>query len=317
MSNKKGKCSYCKSENSILIKPEALSDYFNSLFEIYDNEDVGKYLNDLIQEDWGIFSDLKPGQQKKLLIAIFQDEELHRKRFSPRFLSNNEIIDQWLSFTEELKHKNRFLPEGAPKLDLFVKFGPLLGVIIEKETKFYRARINEDNKVFKLKEMKKPPLNKASNGRANPVGISYLYVASTAETAIAEVRGHKGELVTVLDFANKKNLELFDLRDPKNTISPFEWLDGIEFVYNHMKYLALLGDELAKPVIPSKASLDYLSSQYLCEMIKKIGYHGIIYKSSISDGNNYVIFDDRRLRPGLLKQYRITEMSYKSEIIKT
>ena len=110
-------------------------------------------------------------------------------------------------------------------------------------------------------------------------------------------------------------MALFDLRDPKNTISPFEWLDEIEFVYNHMPYLALLGDELAKPVIPSKANLDYLSSQYLCEMIKKIGFHGIIYKSSISDGHNFVIFTDSRLKPGSMNQYRITEMSYKSELV--
>jgi len=317
LSQKNGKCSFCKSGNVALIKPEILSDYFNSFFEIYEEVDDGQSLNYLIQNDWALFAFSKPSLQAKLLSAILQDSDLPKKKFAPRFIKNDTIIDEWFTFTEELKHKNRFLPDGAPKMDLFVKFGPLLGVNIKKGTQiFYRARINDEGRQFLLKEMKKPPQKKSLNGRANPIGISYLYVASTPETAIAEVRGHKGESVTVLDFTATKDLTLFDLRDPKNTISPFEWLDEIEFVYNHMPYLTLLGDELAKPVIPSKAHLDYLSSQYLCEMIKKIGFHGIIYKSSISDGHNYVIFTDNRLKHGTMNQYRITEMSYKSELIK-
>ena len=110
-------------------------------------------------------------------------------------------------------------------------------------------------------------------------------------------------------------LNCFDLREPKNTISPFEWIDEIEFIYTHMPYLTLLENELSMPVIPSKANLAYLSSQYLCEMIKQIGYHGIIYKSSIADGNNYVIFADNRLSTGQVRQYRITEMKFKAELL--
>ncbi len=108
---------------------------------------------------------------------------------------------------------------------------------------------------------------------------------------------------------------MFDLREPKNTISPFEWIDEIEFIYKHMPYLDLLGNELSKPIIPSKANLEYLSSQYLCEMIKQIGYHGIIYKSSIAEGNNYVIFVDGRLRPSKMREYRITDMKFETALV--
>ncbi len=197
-----------------------------------------------------------------------------------------------------------------------IEFGLLLGVIYKKGVhRFFRARINNEEKPFKLKDLKKPPAIKVLNGRANPLGIPYLYVASTTDTAIAEVRGHKGEFVTVLEFNNKRDLELFDLRDPRNTISPFELPDLIEFIYKHMPYLVLLGDELSKPIIPRKANLEYLSSQYFCEVIKQIGFHGIIYKSSISNGNNYVIFSDNRLGTGAMHHYKITEMSFKSELV--
>ncbi len=316
MSNKKGICSFCKAKNVTLISPAALTDYFDPLLEIYKEDINGQSLNELIQNDWAIFASPQKNHQKKLLGAIAQNPNLSKIKFVPKYPQDNVNIEKWHLFTEELKHKNRFIPKGAPEKEFFDSFGPLLGMTIEKGAqKFYRARINEENKHFKLKEMKKPPAKKVQNGRANPLGIPYLYVASTAETAIEEVRGHKGETVTVLEFNVKRKLELFDLRDPKNTISPFDFLDEIEFIYAHMPYLALLGNELSKPVIPMKANLEYLSSQYLCEMIKQIGYHGIVYKSAIADGNNYVIFADYKLSPGSLHQYRITEMKFKTKLL--
>ena len=75
-----------------------------------------------------------------------------------------------------------------------------------------------------------------------------------------------------------------------------------------MPFLTLLGKELSKPIIPREANLEYLSSQYLCELIKQIGFHGIIYKSSVSAGNNYVIFNDEKLEATEIFQYEITDI---------
>jgi len=80
-----------------------------------------------------------------------------------------------------------------------------------------------------------------------------------------------------------------------------------------MPFLTLLGNELSKPIIPREANLEYLPSQYLCELLKDIGFNGIIYKSSISDGNNYVIFDDKRLKAVSTYQYQIVDVTTKSE----
>lgn len=316
LSNKKGPCSFCNAKNVTLIPPEALRDYFDPLLGIYKKGANGQPLNILLQDDWAIFALPKKHLQQKLLAAITQNSTIQKDKFTPIYAKSDENIKKWHSFTEELKYKNRFIPKEAPEKKVIIEFGQFLGVIIEKGAqKFYRARINEDDKKFKLKEIKKPPPTKVQNGRANPIGIPYLYVASTAETAIAEVRGHKGETVSVIVFDAKRKLDLYDLREPKNTISPFEWTEEIEFIYTHIPYLILLENELSKPVIPSKANLEYLSSQYLCEMIKQSGYHGIIYKSSIADGNNYVIFADNRLTTDQIRQYRITEMKFKAELL--
>ena len=117
------------------------------------------------------------------------------------------------------------------------------------------------------------------------------------------------------EFEIINRLELADLRDPRSTISPFE-LSGendLEMIYKNIPFLSLLGNELSKPIIPRDANLEYLSSQYLCELLKQIGFHGIIYRSSVSEGNNYVIFNDEKLRPVRTFQYRITDIKTSSE----
>ena len=148
------------------------------------------------------------------------------------------------------------------------------------------------------------------------IGIPYLYVASTVETAISEIRGHKGEKITIAEFKIIDDLELADLRNPKSTISPFELNDDLELIYKNLSFLTLLGKELSKPIIPREANLEYLSSQYLCEMLKHIGFHGIIYKSSVDDGDNYVVFDDTKLEAVKTFQYEITDIVTKSKKIK-
>ena len=313
ISNEKGKCTCCKTKNVTLISPQVLTDYFEALLEIYEKDNNGKSLNELIQEDWQIFSILNKTIQRKLIIAILQFDLKSNIKFKRVKYRDDIIVERWHLFTKELKYENRFIPQYGPNKDLFIEFGRFLGVVVKKQSqKMYRARICKEGTQYKIRDLRKPPANLVLNGRANPVGIPYLYIASTQKTAIAEIRGHKGEKVSVLEFEIKNDLNLFDLRNPRHTISPFEQIDDIEFIYRYMPYLELLENELSKPIIPKKANLDYLVSQYLCELIKQMNYHGIIYKSSIDSGNNYVIFNDNRLKALQIKEFTITEMKFET-----
>lgn len=319
VSNKKGKCSFCKTNNATLIKPDVLFDRFETLLNLYETDRNGVAINELIQNDWNVFAITVKRIQQKLLKAISCNKDLFKVKYKPVFLKDKKNVKQWEKFREELKHRNRFFPNNAPDRSHLEPFGKYIGLILNKGSqKFYRARINITDKPYPLSKMRKPPEKKATNGRANPIGIPYLYVASTIETAISEVRGYKGEIVTVAEFQMKSNLELADLRDPKNTISPFELNDEdeLELIYKNMPYLTLLGNELSKPIIPREANLEYLPSQYLCELLKHIGFHGIIYKSSVADGNNYVIFADNKIKAITTFQYRITDTKIESKEIK-
>lgn len=318
VSNKKGRCCFCKNKNSTLIKPEELYDRFEPLLGLYEKDKKGDPIIKLIQRDWNIFTFSKNDIQARLLREISGNPNLNRNRYRPKYLKDRENVEQWENFREELKHKNRFFPINAPGKAHLEPFGKHLGVILHPSPgthKFYRARVNSTNKPYPISKMRKPPEKLATSGRANPYGIPYLYVASTIETAISEIRGHKGEMVTVAEFQLKHKIELIDLRDPINTISPFELNDEyeIELLYKNMPFLTLLGNEISKPVIPREANLEYLPSQYLCELLKHIGYHGIVFKSSISDGNNYVIFNDKRLKGIATYNYKITDVTIKSE----
>lgn len=319
ISNKKGKCSFCKTDNVTLIKPGELFDQFEPLLDLYEKDRNGVALNELIQTDWNVFAITANQIQQKLLKVISRNSNLFKVKYKPVFSKEQKNVEQWENFREELKHRNRFFPNNALDKSDLEPFGKVIGVILNKGSqKFYRARINTSNKPFKISKMGKPSKNLVLNGRANPIGITYLYVASSIDTAIAEVRGHKGEVVTIAEFQMKSNLELADLRDPKSTISPFELNEEneLELIYKNMPFLTLLGNELSKPIIPRVANLEYLSSQYLCELLKHIGFHGIIYKSSISDGNNYVIFDDKKLKAITTHQYQITYITIKSKKLK-
>ena len=238
---------------------------------------------------------------------------LYPMNFEEFLLANNRKL--WEIFREELKHRNRFFPNQAPTIEVFEPLGKFIGVKIKIGTqKFFRARINSGETPINISEMGKPPQKIVTNGRANPIGIPYLYLASKIDTAIAEIRGYKGEVVTIAEFIIKDDLELADLRNIKNTISPFELDDNeIEIAYKNMLFLDFLGKELSKPIIPREANLEYLPSQYLSELLKYIGFHGIIYRSSVSDGDNFVIFDDKRVEAIETFQYEITEVLTKSK----
>jgi hypothetical protein len=312
-----GKCSFCNSNDVSLVKTSSLLNFFEPLLDMYLEDKKGKLIDQLIQSDWDVFSLEDLLIRQKLLTNITNNDKLFTVRYIPAQSKEKKNILQWEIFREELKHKNRFFPNDAPKIETLEPFGKYLGKKIEKGAEFfYRARINLETESIDISRMGKPPEKKTSNGRANPIGIPYLYVASSIDTAIAEVRGYKGEFTTIAEFEMNNELELADLRNPKSTISPFELdEDELELIYKNLPFLELLGKELTKPIIPREANLEYLPSQYLSELLKHIGFHGIIYKSSVSQGNNYVIFDDYRLKITETFQYEITDVLTKSRKI--
>ena len=130
-------------------------------------------------------------------------------------------------------------------------------------------------------------------------------------TAVSEIRPHTGEVADVADFTVPNDFVAVDLRHPRKLVSPFLLADedDIGLMRLDIAFLERLGEELTRPVQSQGAAIDYVPSQYLCEFIKKCGYDGVVYRSSVSDGINLALFDPSKAIGGKVEEYRVSRVS--------
>lgn len=292
-----GDCGYCGTKATTTIDPSSLSQWFEMVLDCYVPDSEGKSLAASLAEDWRLFDHpvMDEAHAKELLAEILNDGEIVRHSFVPIDLLVNETPQRWDDLRDEMMHRNRwFLDEPIDLKRLADLLQQLLArgdALMDITDMWHRSRLLSDDEPFPPEEMSAPPAHLAGHGRANPAGIRYLYLGSTAKTAVAEVRPHTGEKVCVATFRVPSILAV-DLRDPRKRASPFilESAEQIAALRAGLPLLERLGEELTKPVQPSSAAFEYIPSQYLCEFIKKLGYHGVIYRSSVSEGVNLALF---------------------------
>lgn len=121
-----------------------------------------------------------------------------------------------------------------------------------------------------------PPTSLTKKGRFNREGESYLYLSTTKETCISELKLDVGQICSVAKFKSTKN------GDYLNFIYDF---DGDEF-FRILKTLFLY------PVHSSNENY-YLFTQIISDVIKELNYRGIFYPSTqlnISSNFNIVGF---------------------------
>jgi hypothetical protein len=315
-----GRCSYCGSENVEVLPPSQLTYWFELLASAYRKDDEGKLLISWFREDWAMFDhpNMDDSRAKDLLAEILDDGEIVQESFSPVGNLGADQLSEWEKFRDALMYHNRFFPKE--RIDLDRLEGLLVPLTLEPEevpSLWYRARLQTGETPLTIAEMGAPPKRIASHGRANPVGIPCLYLGSTKPTAISEIRPHTGEMACVADFRTPSNLKLVDLRNPRKRVSPFllENAEAVGRMRSDIPFLECLGDELTRPVLPQAAAIDYTPSQYLCEFIKKCGYKGVIYRSSVGEGMNLALFDPALAEPGNVTQYRVARVSVNVEVI--
>ena len=330
-----GNCDYCHSEEVYIIDVDELTEEFDRLFkhyestepyeyyhpEIHDNpSDFGDRLIELINEDWNVFSEgvVGTGTDETLLFDILNAN----KKWDPEeYIDPHDLYsritqaftfvhpledweDIWDSFKEEIKHGNRFFPEATN--DVFNKsFDDILELrtVYTENIDLFRARLG----VHSISKMMAPPAEIATAGRANPHGISYLYCAVDEPTCIAEIRPWKGAKVTVAHIKPKKKLKLAALfRQP---ISPFDFESPYE-ILEIEKILSSFIQELSTPVDPDKSEIEYLSTQYITELIKSKGFDGILFDSAMGPGYNVVLFDQNNADINKIHTIEVNDIVY-------
>lgn len=170
--------------------------------------------------------------------------------------------------------------------------------------------------------MSAPPIGKSTEGRANAKGITCLYVAGDADTALHEVRAGVFDYVCVGQFRAQKDITVVNLR-AITEISPF--VDGLECLDHaiNKQHLERLNGEMSKVLRRSDSTLDYVPIQYIVDFIKSIEYNGkreydgIEYKSTTNPGGyNLAIFEPELLVCEKVSVYDIEQLKYKSKQVK-
>lgn len=300
-----GRCGYCFSSEVPIIKPEELSSRIEFLLLVLKEDNEGVSAAELLNQKFTLIN-LNTENSQQLLSDIIQ-ENLADKKYVCAY-NDTSPETNWTEFKKELVSNNRYFPTHSIYLELFQKQdSPLYGMFfkvleelmfeVQENEAFYRARLSD--LPLPLHKMGAPPSELASAGRANPAGISYLYLAENADTSLAEVRPYNSCAATIATFNPVTPSKLLDLTAPRNCISPSRY-DESEFGYllTCIELLETFANELAKPIKPERAIVDYVPTQFLCEYIKSLGiFKGIVFTSSFGTGKNYVIFDPEDFYP--------------------
>ena len=330
--NTYGKCDFCHRDNVLICDLEGneyLKDNFESLLDVYTpiNEMVHNYpkekadlLKNVLCSQWSIFN-LSPDYVYRFLITLLPEKYTEQPALfdTPIGISgsiNTEYMNQysilgtyqWEDFVTEIKERNRFHTNIINKRVLDTILSATCKQYKAGST-FYRARIWNDKYGFDKDHMGAPPASKATAGRANPEGISCLYLADSVDTTLHETRAGVYDYATVAQFRLLQDIEVVNLA-AIDKISPFQEIDCSLLAIN-LPHLRKIGYEISKPLRRHDSPLDYLPTQYISDYIKSAGFAGIEYKSTMcKKGVNFAIFDETLFECIETESYDIDSLSY-------
>jgi len=345
---KKGTCSLCNKLSSYTLETSEkkfintitfLIRYYYSEWE-YHSKLGGDSIEYLLSHQNPIFSlpkkcdeDILSDFLMSFINDIYDNDKVHIITAYGRDIYNH-IVNNAVSvgsssiiesISQELKYRNYFLVE--PKYeDYFKRLIPFITREIDSGCKYFRARIgatkSASNFIFeknttedyftplKDKEIGAPPIATASSGRANRPGVSYLYLATDIETSVSEIRSHPSEIISVAQFISKNKLNVADFSYHKlsEDLISDEGSDLLEFIINIEKVLSTMAT-------PRNNSTFYGITQFITEMLRKLEFDGILFKSSVGSGKNLVVFDPQNFEwiPGSGHVYKITKVEYSME----
>ncbi|KAA1380462.1 RES family NAD+ phosphorylase [Aeromicrobium fastidiosum] len=270
------------------------------MLAIYEVDPGGERLSVRIQEDWAIFT-LSSEQVDAFLASMFPEGDQllgDDVRVRLRSRADGVIADHaksWAAFSDEIRSNNRYFPRAVPDGELLSRV--LLNSVlhIDPDIDLYRARPCGTN-LLTSDDMSAPPPELATGGRANPIGIPYLYLGYSEQTCIYETRVSNHSRVAVARFRPTRRVAVLNLADI--AVPDFFSIPEVESVDDQIsqvelyRYLCALSGELSKPVRSSDQPTDYIPTQYLCEMAKSLDLDGVLYSSSLDPGGrNVVLFD--------------------------
>ena len=237
------------------------------------------------------------------------------------------------NFARRVRQKRRYVwePEVTAFLDTVLETVRERDRKISKGSILYRAqhgiKYREDDAGVDIcaygAERMKPLSDRAREGRANPAGIPILYLASSEQTAISEVRPWIGSELSVAQFSITRDLKVIDLSLGHGRASFqhlfFSELLGEKPVSREKKEEAVwidVDNAFSRPVTRSDETADYVPTQILSELFCDNGYDGLVYRGQFGEsGYNIGLFDIEDAEIINAGPYQVTGIDVKFEEI--
>lgn len=197
-----------------------------------------------------------------------------------------------------LANENHFAVEDAAVAALAPRQATV-GRLIPEGTSFVRARIGYRRHFpndwdprarrvyvpYQESDIGAPPAPWAVAQRTSRAGVAYLYLASDVPTAVAEVRPHPGDVVSLGTFRARRPLRLADF-------AALDYLAGsaTDQLVDDYVFLSSIQLELNTPVVPAERDR-YLVGQVVGGAVRRLGFDGLAYRSSVAAGTNVAVFD--------------------------
>ena len=312
-------CEVCDRTGVNSLELEELFDFFQELLNCFQPSESGKLLSNIIQKDWGLFSDNKFADSilKEVLTHIETDISLSDKVNYTDAIKEN--ITYWCKLKNELKQYRRFIPDEKILKHLNLNSVFDLSYLLGGDTKLYRARVHNKSglKSYKKEEMKAPKPCNATSGRANPLGIPFLYLSENEKTVVHEVRPSYLDELSIGIFKTTNNAHI-NIVDFSGQDLLYQADKNVSQIIESQLLRNSISDDLSKPMRRYDNDIDYVPTQFICEFIKiHTMADGIRFNSSLDkNGKNLVIFNDEKIKCISVSLKKIKEVFFKTSKIK-
>ena len=302
-----GICDACGQE-AYVVDINIFADFFKELLHLFQPAREGVDIVGLLQKDWDIFVDDEVG---KRIIGHFLSLDNYGYDLNEKVGYVDAIksdISTWDDIKREVREEKRFFAnlsyfDGNNMIEA--------NTTIPQGTILYRARVIPSERTYLTKnDMGCPPRGKATAGRANPLGIPYLYLCKNEETTYYEVRALYLDKLAIGSFKTTRDLNILDFTSALSLYYAYNNSTiSLSEVIAKQKILQLISSDLSKPLRRYDSELEYVPTQLICEYCKINGIDGICFNSSLHNGGvNVVLFDSSSAECIKVKSREIREV---------
>ena len=302
-----GICDACGQE-AYVVDIDIFADFFKELLHLFQPAREGVDIVGLLQKDWDIFVDDEVG---KRIIGHFLSLDNYGYDLNEKVGYVDAIksdISTWDDIKREVREEKRFFAnlsyfDGNNMIEA--------NTTIPQDTILYRARVIPSDRTYLTKnDMGCPPRGKATAGRANPLGIPYLYLCKNEETTYYEVRALYLDKLAIGSFKTTRDINILDFTSALSLYYAYNNSTiSLSEVIAKQKILQLISSDLSKPLRRYDSELEYVPTQLICEYCKINGIDGICFNSSLHNGGvNVVLFDSSSAECIKVKSREIREV---------